>query len=284
MSRHFALLPPETFKLSEEKENLFMIDSEHRDGLCFNSVAENYDRYRPGYSEALFHEIAAYAELPRGANVLEVGCGTGKATLPLLELGCSVTALEPGDELASVARRNCAAFRELRLLPVRFEEYDGEGGPFDLICSATAFHWIPEETGYPKLSALLKTGGCAALFWNIRIPASGDPVLFERIQRVYRKCRPGSRPPETEGLSRYSSCLKSFARHGFQRIQTRVFREFFTASAEEYLGYLNTCSDHLALPPSVRLPFERELSDVINDSGGMLSMENRQELYLAEKG
>lgn len=283
MSRHFALLPPETFKLSEEKENLFMIDSEHRDGLCFNSVAENYDRYRPGYSEALFHEIAAYADLTSGANVLEIGCGTGKATLPLLELGCSVTALEPGDELASVARRNCAAFRELRLLQVRFEEYDGEGGPFDLICSATAFHWIPAEIGYPKLSALLKQGGCAALFWNIRIPASGDPELFDRIQAVYRKYRPESRPPEKVGLSRYSSCLKSLARHGFRRIQVRVFRDFFTASAEEYLGLLNTYSDHLALPSSVRLPLECELTDVISASVGRLPVENRQELYLAEK-
>ena len=137
MSRPFAPLTQETFELRGEKENLFMISSEYRDGLCFDSVAENYDRYRPGYCEALFQAIAAYANLPCGANVLEVGCGTGKATLPLLRLGCSVTALEPGDSLASVARRNCAAFQKLRLLPVRFEEFDGEGGPFDLICSAT---------------------------------------------------------------------------------------------------------------------------------------------------
>ena len=283
MSRPFAPLTQETFELRGEKENLFMISSEYRDGLCFDSVAENYDRYRPGYCEALFQAIAAYANLPCGANVLEVGCGTGKATLPLLRLGCSVTALEPGYSLALVARRNCAAFQKLRLLPVRFEEFDGEGGPFDLICSATAFHWIPEETGYPKLAALLKSGGCAALFWNIRCPAPDDPELFERIQSVYRKYRPESRPPRRDGLSRYSSCLESLVRRGFRRIQTKVFLENFMVSSDAYLGLLKTYSDHLALPDCIREPFERELLAVIDQSGGALSVENRQELYLAEK-
>ena len=259
------------------------MQSKYSNGLCFNSVAENYDRYRPGYSEALFRDIVAYANFPHNANVLEIGCGTGKATLPLLKLGCFITALEPGCALAAVAKRNCAAFRNLRILPIRFEEYDGKNEAFDLICSATAFHWIPEKTGYPKLSVLLKSGGCVALFWNIRTPAPNDPILFEQIQSVYRKYRPENPCSKRKGLSRYSSCLEAYVRYGFREIQTRVFRENYIMDVKEYLGLLNTYSDHLILPPAVRLPFEQELADVIRKFGGKLAVENRQELYLAKK-
>ena len=54
-------------------------------------------------------------------------------------------------------------------------------------------------------------------------------------------------------------------------------------SSDAYLGLLKTYSDHLALPDCIREPFERELLAVIDQSGGVLSVENRQELYLAEK-
>ncbi len=255
-----------------------------KNGLCFNSVAEKYEQWRPGYCAELFRDLFAYSSLPAGASVLEIGCGTGKATLPFLERGCSVTALEPGTELGRIALRKFGGWKNLTLRNERFEEYDGRDAPFDLICSATAFHWIPEECGYPKLRSLLKDNGSVALFWNIRFPAWGNPELFERIQEVYRRFRPGSRPPEREGLSRYSSCMNSLARNGFCEIQVRVYREILEYSAEEYLGLLNTYSDHAALPPEIRIPFEEGVREAIRASGGSLSVENRQELYLAKPG
>lgn len=55
--------------------------------------------------------MLAYAGLDgadRGAPVLEVGAGTGKATLALAERGLAVTCLEPDPRMAAVLRSNAA--------------------------------------------------------------------------------------------------------------------------------------------------------------------------------
>jgi ubiquinone/menaquinone biosynthesis C-methylase UbiE len=49
----------------------------------FDDVAERYDRARPGYPAELFDDLAALTGLRAGDRVLEIGPGTGQATLPL---------------------------------------------------------------------------------------------------------------------------------------------------------------------------------------------------------
>ena len=50
----------------------------------FDEDVVNYDRYRPGYPEALFADVRAYAGLTADSRLLEIGVGTGQATLPFL--------------------------------------------------------------------------------------------------------------------------------------------------------------------------------------------------------
>jgi SAM-dependent methyltransferase len=74
----------------------------------FDQAAELYDRARPRYPAALFDDLAALAGIGPGSNVLEIGPGTGQATVALAERGCRVVAVELGAALAAVARRNLA--------------------------------------------------------------------------------------------------------------------------------------------------------------------------------
>ena len=82
-------------------------DNSARDRLkvTFESIAGHYHAARPGYPDELFDELAAAAGLSPTARLLEVGCGTGKATIPLAERGFEITALELGPQLAAAARR-----------------------------------------------------------------------------------------------------------------------------------------------------------------------------------
>ena len=66
--------------------------------LVFGQVAERYDRVRPSYPNALVDEVIALAGRERA---LEVGAGTGKATLMFAQRGVAVHAVEPSAEMAS---------------------------------------------------------------------------------------------------------------------------------------------------------------------------------------
>lgn len=72
----------------------------------FNSDEYNYDKSRPDYPKELFYDIFDYVKLSENSNVLEIGIGTGQATLPFLNKGCNVTAVELGDKLARYCAQN----------------------------------------------------------------------------------------------------------------------------------------------------------------------------------
>src|SRR5260370_5524746 len=108
----------------------------------FDSAAELYDRARPGYPPELFDDLADIAGLTPGARVLEIGSGTGQATLPLAERGFQITAIELGPNLAAVARRKLARFPNVTIVEGAFEDWPLPPEPFDAVVSATTFHWL----------------------------------------------------------------------------------------------------------------------------------------------
>jgi SAM-dependent methyltransferase len=78
-------------------------------GRLFNEVPELYDRVRPTYPDELFADLVAVTGVHEGSPVLEVGCGTGQAMRSLAALGFSLTAVEPGAGMASLARHRVAS-------------------------------------------------------------------------------------------------------------------------------------------------------------------------------
>ena len=72
----------------------------------FDRIAPVYDARRPGYPEPVFETIEKYAPLPPRPDVVEVGIGTGQATIQMAARGWSVTGIEPGAQLAETARKH----------------------------------------------------------------------------------------------------------------------------------------------------------------------------------
>lgn len=139
----------------------------------FGEDAERYDRRRPGYPAELFDEFAAAP----GSRVLELGCGTGQATLPLARLGCAIVAVELSVDMAAIARRRLAEFPAVRVVVSAFEDWPLPDERFDLVLSATAFHWLDPDVRMRKAADALRPGGRLALISTHHV-AGGTELFF----------------------------------------------------------------------------------------------------------
>lgn len=129
----------------------------------FGEVAEAYDRFRPGYPESIVDLVAAHAEGPV-TRALEVGAGTGKATLIFAAQGIEVIAVEPDPRMSTVLAARVGAL-PIRILDSTFEALETEDiGPVDLLFAAAAFHWTDADTRWEQTAAVLRSGGVAAFF------------------------------------------------------------------------------------------------------------------------
>lgn len=135
----------------------------------FNQAGAGYDA-RPGYPSQVFDVLAQRCGLGAGSRVLEIGPGTGQATIPMLDLGATVTAVEPGAELARVLRERCMG-PALSVIVGPFETAELPEDAFDVVAAATSFHWVDPTLGFERIARCLRDGGWIALWWTIW----GDP-------------------------------------------------------------------------------------------------------------
>ncbi len=117
--------------------------------LVFGEVAELYDKARASYQDALIDDVIAFAGGP-GLRAVEVGAGTGKATVGFAARGLDILALEPSPAMVAVARRNCAPYPRVRIEQTSFEDWPADPGGYGLVYSAQAWHWVRPEIRYQK--------------------------------------------------------------------------------------------------------------------------------------
>lgn len=231
-----------------------------RFAATFDSAAALYQRARPEYPRALYERLLEVTGLEPPARLLEIGCATGKATLPLARLGFPITALEPGAALASAARANLAAY-QVDVVEDRFEDWQPNGAVFDLVFAATAWHWVDPEVRYPKAAAVLRPHGHLAL-WGAShvIPHDGDR-FFEEIREIYEEIgegrAPGSVTPRPGELP--DDRVEIEASGLFHVIETRQYDWETIHDAESYIDLLNTFSGHIAMTEWQRDHLYREI-------------------------
>ena len=216
----------------------------------FDSAARLYQQARPDYPEELYDELVRLADLRSGDRLLEVGCATGKATIPLARRGFRITCVEIGPELAAAGKRNLAGFPGVEVIEAAFETWRPPGrAAFDLVFAATAWHWLDPAVKYQRAWELLRPGGHLA-FWGAThvFPAGGDRFFCD-IQDVYDQIGEGlpagaSRPQPGELPDEAAEIETSGL---FEQVTVRQFDWEISYSAEEYIQLLDTFSGHIAM-------------------------------------
>jgi trans-aconitate methyltransferase len=130
---------------------------DERRRLSFGGVADLYDQSRPSYPEAFVDGVLEFAGAGESDRAVEVGAGTGKATVLFAARGLNVLGIEPSAEMAAVARRNCAAYDNVTIEQTEFERWRPPGQEFKLVFSGQAWHWISPEAGYAVARATRTT-------------------------------------------------------------------------------------------------------------------------------
>lgn len=127
----------------------------------FGSVADAYERSRPGYPPEAVAWLAG--EPPR--DVVDLGAGTGKLTRQLVAAGHRVIAVEPLPEMRALLEQ---AVPGIRVLAGTGEAMPLADASADVVTVAQAFHWFDQEAALAQIARVLRPGGAVAIVWNAR--------------------------------------------------------------------------------------------------------------------
>lgn len=226
----------------------FVEDDQKRHSLRtgFDRAAEAYQRTRPVCPPQLFDDLIDLAGLEAGDRVVEIGCGTGQATVPLAERGLAVTGIELGAELAAIARRRLTKFPAAEVVTCSFEDWQPQGATFDAVVAVNSLHWIDPRLRYTKPYGLLRSGGAMAVagcLWAR--PADAEPFWTD-VQEDYRAVGfEGSPPPPPEQIGPRHFPLET--KSLFKEVASVRYPFQILYSAEDYLANLATQSGTHAL-------------------------------------
>jgi SAM-dependent methyltransferase len=243
--------------------------------VSFGSTADQYDRFRPAYPDALIDDLAGL----RPAKVLDVGCGTGKVARSLAGRGLSVLGVEVDRRMAEVARGH-----GIDVQVAAFEGWDATGRTFDLITCGDAWHWIEPARGVAKAAEVLEAGGTIARFWTTTVlsesaVAAFDPVYRTNAPEVAQVWRPSVSTPRFHA-SRSDLFAQSEA---FAPTEMRTYSWERSLSTDEWVGLAATVSDHQRLGSERLRTLLRSLRMAIDELGGTIHSHNETYALLNQR-
>lgn len=267
-----------------------MAGQKARSGV-FGEAVEAYESARPDYPDDLVDDVLAYAAGGRESaylgQVVEVGAGTGKATVAFAARGLTLTSIESDPRMAQALTRNCAEFRGTTTIEVcRFEDWPGTPGCADLLFSAQAWHWMDPATRWDTAARILRPGGAVAVWWNNF--SVSDPVYRTELHEAH--ARHGvpelaeitlGRDDDPEHVSGHDWPYADLLRHsGFHDVEAHVYERAIPFTVRRYTDLLQSLSSYRILEDGVRGRLLDDLAATVK-SHGELVMTVTTNLYLA---
>ena len=131
--------------------------------------------------------------VPRGARVLEYGCGTGSAALALASRGCDVLGIDISPVGVETARAEASRLgSEARFEVMNAEALDLPDGSVDVVCGSGILHHLDLDRALTEVARVLRPGGSAVF----REPLGTNPLI-----NLYRRCTPWLRTPDEHPLT-----------------------------------------------------------------------------------
>lgn len=238
----------------------------------FDVFANNYHSIRPGYPPPLFKDIREQCGISHTSRLLELGAGSGIATVELAKLGCYVIAIEPGAHLAAIAREQTGKFENVEIFEGTFENFQTTD-KFDAILAFTAFHWLSEGDKYQQVLDLLNNSGNLVLVWNSFFQS--DLSVTAEVNRAYREFLPDIYPEESKIADVNKEVLLKLNRREQEVVSNQLFHPIFLKKYlttynyddQMYPKLINTFPKIVEVEKEKRLRFLGHILEIVKRHG-----------------
>jgi SAM-dependent methyltransferase len=226
----------------------------HAAASGYANAADSYVRGRPDYPIAIGGWLRNELDLHSGATVVDLGAGTGKFTLRLIQTGAAVIAVEP---VAEMREKLSAAFPEVDVRAGTAESIPLPDNAADAVVCAQSFHWFATREALAEIHRVLKPGGKLGLVWNVRDERVGWVAQLGRIVNHFQ----GDAPRYTTGAWR-----AVFPFSGFGPLYEQHFPNGHTGTLEDVIfNRVRSTSFIGALAPDERKHVEDQLRQLVAD-------------------
>lgn len=242
----------------------------------FSDRVADYDRYRPSYPATMLDYLESKTEIS-GAQVADIGAGTGIFSKLLLDRGGIVHAVEPNEEMAQAMQKNLGHRDGFHFYLGTAEATGLAGHSVSLITCAQAFHWFDPQKTRKEFDRILKPSGLVALIWNE--PVSESP-LAQAYDEVHRVANEAEFKKVTDGRSNARADLGGFFLNG--KFEAKSFENFQELDEQSLVGRFFSSS----FAPQVGTPeadvARKSLGEVFKkfEKNGKARLEYRTELFL----
>ncbi len=229
----------------------------------FGLQAANYTKYREPYPEELFSILIKH--IPEGSkNILDIACGTGKSTEPLVEINLKVSGVDHDPQMIEEAQKQA----QIKNLRIDYQVSEAEHLPFpdnyfDVITVGTAFHFFVNDTAMSEIKRVLKPKGLLFVYWTLT--TKDIPEQDEIPGTIYRKYNWTKVPSELRDLA-YISDL--FIKANLQKVSTKIIPISFNTTVEERVGLQTTSGTYELLSEEDKKSFLSEVKDVLTQKLG----------------
>jgi ubiquinone/menaquinone biosynthesis C-methylase UbiE len=208
----------------------------------FDTLVEDYARYRTSYSDELFDALAAFIGSPGAKRILDAACGTGLSAVGMLQRGFAVTGIDVAQRMLEVARSSLPPGGDAAFYVGRAEALPFADNAFAGIICAQAFHWFDEAAALAEFSRVLVSGGALAIFWKHARP---DDPYARAVRTLFTEWTGRAEAPLEssfrDSLAGFWSQVERGAEQApdalFRDGELRMLRFGLRYTVDSYIGY-----------------------------------------------
>ncbi len=229
----------------------------------FGPEAKNYTKYRTSYPKELFDLLISLIPA-HSSDILDIACGTGKSTEPLIETKLKVSGVDHDHQMIEEAMEQA----KLKGLNINYAVSDAESLSFadeyfDVVTVGTAFHFFVNETAMSEIKRVLKPKGLFFVYWTLTTKDTPEEDIIPGS--LFQKYKWIKIPSELRDLGNISDF---FNVNGLEKVSTKRIPIAYNISIEERVGLMTTSGTYELLSAEDKKNFNEELRNILIEKLG----------------